>query len=98
MIEDKIKEYLKQFISSVPYHDKMAKDIAEICEAENTTLGRLLTESERYVSKLEKENKSLKDKLDKDRITNILKVRFTVLGNNIFEVFETIAKEIIGGD
>ena len=50
------------------------------------------------LEELEAENKSLKDKLDKDRITNILKVRFTVLGNNIFEVFETIAKEIIGGD
>ena len=48
-----------------------------------------------------KENKSLKDKLDKDRIVGILEKFFKItieppLKDGDMTIYETIAKEIIG--
>jgi len=104
MIEDKIMEYLMLEFEdevSIGRVKDIAKDIAEICEAEyDKKFFAFVEVTDRY----EAENKSLKDKLDTDRIVGILDkiygkllmVQTSIPVEKIVDIQFRIVKEIIG--
>jgi protein subunit release factor A len=104
---DKIKEYLITLTNKCMgwVAEDVAKDIAEICEAEmlhrNMQDAEIIGEADKEIRELKKENKSLKDKLDKDGLIPKLtlfaqqpEMRQGCSNHSYYA--EILAKEIIG--